>query len=59
MRFRETAASLARSGSLCFENIAKSFVSLSVSLEDFIKGQAKKKHLEQNPSRHESLLKSF
>ena len=31
-----------------------SFVSLSVSLEDLIKGQAKKKHLEQNLSRDDS-----
>ena len=56
---QETAASLAHGGSLCFENIAKSFVFLFVPLEDFIKGPAKKKYLEQNLSRDDSLFKSF
>jgi len=58
---QETAASLARGGSLCFENITKSFVSLFVPLEDFIKGPAKKNDLEQNLSRarDDSLFKNF
>ena len=56
---QETTASLAQGGSLCFENIAKSFVSLFVLLEDFIKGQAKRKHLEQNLSIDDALFKSF
>jgi len=56
---QETTASLAHGGSLCFENIAKSFFFLFVPLEDFIKGPAKKKQLEQNLSRDDSLFKSF